>query len=76
VKKFSQQTMPSIDLYPQDYPQADLNDGNWSLTAISRRKAMNYATILANRVDVHDSDDISQLESKRCRIPKHPKSSA
>jgi hypothetical protein len=76
VKKFSQQTMPSINLYPQEYPQADLNDGNWSLTAISRRKAMNYATILANRVDVRDSDDISQLEPKRCRIPNHPKSSA
>jgi hypothetical protein len=28
VKKFSQQTMPSINLYPQEYPQADLNDGN------------------------------------------------
>jgi hypothetical protein len=38
------------------------------MTAISRRKAMNYATILANHVDVRDSDDISQLEPSPFRI--------
>jgi hypothetical protein len=38
------------------------------MTAIGRRKALNYATILANRVDVRDSDDISQLEPSPFRI--------
>jgi hypothetical protein len=46
------------------------------MAATSRRKALNYATILENHVDVRDSDDISQLEPKRCRIPIQPKSSA
>ena len=46
------------------------------MAATSRRKALNYATILENHVDVRDSDDISLLEPKRCRIPIHPKSSA
>ena len=38
------------------------------MTAIGRRKALNYATILANRVDVRDSYDISQLEPSPFRI--------
>jgi hypothetical protein len=50
--------------------------GRPQMAATSRRKALNYATILENHVDVRDSDDISQLEPKRCRIPTHPKSSA
>ena len=38
------------------------------MTAIGRRKALNYATILANRVDVRDSDGMSQLEPSPFRI--------
>jgi hypothetical protein len=38
------------------------------MTAIGRRKALNYAPILENHVDVRDSDDISQPEPSHFRI--------
>ena len=38
------------------------------MTAISCRKALNYAPILENHVDVRDSDGMSQLEPSPFRI--------